>query len=68
MNKMSSEWGIRMQYNIHYDIAAMVLTAVILIHYYHRKAIKQPQSYVFTRLMWLSFFTDFLDIVTVVIY
>lgn len=67
MNKMSSEWGIRMQYNIHYDIAAMVLTAVILIHYYHRKAIKQPQSYVFTRLMWLSFFTDFLDIVTVVI-
>ncbi|MCM1064970.1 MAG: bifunctional diguanylate cyclase/phosphodiesterase [Eubacterium sp.] len=56
-----------MRYNIHYDIAAIVLTAVILIHYYHRKAIMQPQSHVFTRLMWLSLFTDVLDIVTVVI-
>ncbi|MCM1539775.1 MAG: bifunctional diguanylate cyclase/phosphodiesterase [Blautia sp.] len=56
-----------MKYNIHYDIAAIVLTTVILIHYYHRKTIMQPQSHVFTRLMWLSLFTDILDIVTVVI-
>jgi len=56
-----------MKYNIHYDIAAIILTAVILIHYYHRETIKQPQSRVFTRLMWLSLFTDVLDIVTVVI-
>ena len=55
-----------MKYNIHYDIAAIILTAVILIHYYHRKTIKQPQSHVFTRLMWLSLFTDVLDIITVV--
>lgn len=56
-----------MKYNIHYDIAAIILTVVILIHYYHRKTIKQPQSHVFTRLMWLSLLTDVLDIVTVVI-
>ena len=56
-----------MQYNIHYDIAAIILTAVILIHYYNRKTIRQPQSYVFTRLMWLSLLTDVLDIITVVI-
>lgn len=56
-----------MKYNIHYDIAAIILTAVVLIHYYHRKTIKQPQSHVFTRLMWLSLFTDVLDIVTVAI-
>lgn len=55
-----------MKYNIHYDVAAIILTAVILIHYYHRKTIKQPQSHVFTRLMWLSLFTDVLDIITVV--
>lgn len=61
-----SGWRIRVKYNIHYDIAAIILTAVILIHYYHRKTIKQPQSHVFTRLMWLSLFTDVLDIITVV--
>lgn len=55
-----------MRYNIHYDIAAVILTVVILIHYYHRKVIKQPQSHVFTKLIWLSLFTDILDIVTVV--
>lgn len=56
-----------MKYNIHYDIAAMILTAIILIHYYHKKSIKLPQSYVFTGLLWLSFLTDILDIITVVI-
>lgn len=56
-----------MKYNIHYDIAAIILTAVILIHYYHRKTIKQPKSHVFTSLMWLSLFTVILDIVTIVI-
>lgn len=56
-----------MKYNIHYDIAAMILTAVILIHYYHRKTIKQPQSHVFTSLMWLSLLTDIMDIITIVI-
>lgn len=54
-----------MKYNIHYDIAAIILNAVILIHYYQKKTIKQPQSHVFTRLMWLSLCTDVLDIITV---
>ncbi len=56
-----------MKYIIHYDIAAIILTAIILIHYYHKKTIKQPQSHVFTKLMWLSLFTDVLDIVTVAV-
>lgn len=56
-----------MEYIIHYDIAAMILTAIILIHYYHRKTIKQPQRHVFTMLVWLSLLTDFLDIITIVV-
>ena len=37
-----SGWRIGMKYNIHYDMASIILTAVILIHYYHRETIKQP--------------------------
>lgn len=56
-----------MRYNIHYDIAAMVLAVIILLHFYRKKSIRQPQTRVFTCLLWLSLFTDIMDIVTVVI-
>lgn len=54
-----------MQYIIHYDIAAIVLVIAILIHFYHKKSIRMPQTYVFIWLVWLSLFTDIMDIVTV---
>lgn len=54
-----------MQYIIHYDIAAIVLVIAILIHFYHKKSIRMPQTYVFIWLVWLSLITDIMDIVTV---
>ena len=44
----------------------MVLTIIILIHYYHKKSIKESQSHVFNMLLWLSFVTDIIDILTVI--
>ena len=58
--------GAGVKYNFHYDIAAMVLTIIILIHYYHKKSIKESQSHVFNMLLWLSFVTDIIDILTVI--
>lgn len=55
-----------MRYNIHYDIAAIFLAVVILIHYYHKKSIRMPQTFAFEWLIWLSLVTDFADILTVV--
>ena len=56
-----------MKYVLHYDVAAMVLTVIILIHFYHKKSIKTPQTYVFIALIWMSLVTDAMDIATVVI-
>ncbi|MCM1193233.1 MAG: EAL domain-containing protein [Butyrivibrio sp.] len=56
-----------MKYVLHYDVAALVLTVIILIHFYHKKSIRMPQTVVFIWLLWISFVTDVLDIVTVVI-
>lgn len=55
-----------MRYVIHYDIAALVLAINILVHFYHKKGIRLPQTYVFVCLIWLSFITDIVDMLTVV--
>lgn len=52
-----------MKYVIHYDIAALILALIILIHFYHKKTIKMAQTYVFIGLLWLCLITDALDIV-----
>lgn len=54
-----------MKYNIHYDIAALVLVVIILIHFYHKKSIGTSQTRVFTRLLWLCLITNLVDILTV---
>ena len=58
--------GRKMRYVIHYDIAALVLAVNILIHFYHKKGIRLPQTYVFIALIWLSLVTDLVDMLTVV--
>ena len=57
----------KMKYVLHYDVAALVLTVIILIHFYHKKSIRVSQTVVFVWLVWISLITDVLDIVTVVI-
>ncbi len=56
-----------MKYVIHYDIAALILTVIILIHFYHKKSIRMPQTVVFIWLVWISLVTDIMDIFTVII-
>lgn len=56
-----------MRYVFHYDVAALVVTVVILIHFYHKKSIRMPQTIVFVCLAWFSLVTDVMDIVTVFI-
>lgn len=56
-----------MKYNIHYDIAALALAVIILIHFYHKKSIRTPQTRVFTRLSWMCLITNLMDILTVVL-
>lgn len=56
-----------MKYVLHYDVAALTLTVIILIQFCHKKSIRMPQTVVFTWLIWILLATDVLDIVTVVI-
>lgn len=55
-----------MEYVLHYDVAAFILTVIILIHFYHKKSIRLPQTYVFIGLIWTLLVTDAMDIITVV--
>lgn len=55
-----------MKYNLHYDIAALVLAFIILIHFYQKKSIRTRQTRIFTRLLWMCLITNLLDILTVV--
>lgn len=59
--------GEKMNYILHYDVAAMALVAVILVHFYHKKSIRMPQSFAFVWLIWMSLLTDIVDILTVVL-
>lgn len=56
-----------MTYNIHYDVAAMVLAVTTLIHFLTKKRIRNVQTNLFCTLLWVSFITDFMDIVTAVL-
>lgn len=54
-----------MRYVIHYDVAALILTVIILIHFYHKKSIRSSQTYVFIGLLWTLLLTDIIDVASV---
>lgn len=54
-----------MDYILHYDIASLVLALIIVIHFYHKKSIKMPQTYVFTGLLWTCLLTNILDVAVI---
>lgn len=56
-----------MRYVIHYDIAALILAITLLLHFYHKKSIRQSQTYVYMWLIWMCLVTDILDIITILI-
>lgn len=54
-----------MKYNIDFDVAALALCLIILVHFLHRKSIRVSQTRVFAGLVWTCMLTALLDIVTV---
>lgn len=56
-----------MTYNIHYDVAAMVLAVTTLIHFLTKKRIKSVQTNIFCALLWVSLVSDIMDVVTAVL-
>ena len=56
-----------MQYNIHYDIAALAVIAVVLVHFVSKKSVETIQRKVFCVLLLTAFLSDLLDIVTVLL-
>ncbi len=55
-----------MDYILHYDYASIALAFVIILHFYHKKTIRTSQTYVFIGLVWLMFYTNIADVVTVI--
>lgn len=55
-----------MNFIIHYDVAALVLTATIMVHYYLRDRILTKTSTMFRLLMWMHLIACFLDLGTAV--
>lgn len=54
-----------MEYNIHYDIAALAIGVIVVLQFKNRKRIDNLQSKVLWALIWCSLLSDILDIVTV---
>ncbi|MDE5966915.1 MAG: EAL domain-containing protein [Lachnospiraceae bacterium] len=54
-----------MDYNIHYDVAAVILAMAVLLHFLSKKSIRTVQRSLFALLLWLSFVSSVLDIITV---
>ncbi len=55
-----------MNFIIHYDVAALVLTTTIMVHYYLRDRIRTKTSTMFRFLMWMHLFACILDLSTAV--
>jgi len=55
-----------MNFIIHYDVAALVLTATIMVHYYLRDRILTKTSTMFRLLMWMHLTACLLDLGTAV--
>lgn len=55
-----------MNFIIHYDVAALVLTATIIVHYYLRDRIRTKTSSMFKLLMWMHLTACALDLGTAV--
>lgn len=53
-----------MNYNVHYDIAALVITCIIGIHFYLKRSIRTGHTQVFSTLLFFCIVSNVLDIVT----
>lgn len=53
-----------MDYIIHYDVAALMITLAIAIHFFYKKNIDTYQNRLFSILIWLELVSSALDLVT----
>ncbi len=54
-----------MDYIIHYDVAAFMITLAIAIHFFYKKNIDTYQNRLFSILIWLELVSSALDLVTI---
>ena len=57
-----------MEYVVHYDVAALILSATLMIHYYLKDRIFTKTSGMFHLLMWVHLFGCIFDISTAVMF
>lgn len=57
-----------MEYNVHYDVAALILLITVLIHYVFKKTISTNKTRIFHSLLWCALLATILDVVTLVLY
>ena len=57
-----------MEYNVHYDVAALILLITVLIHYVLKKTISTNKTRIFHSLLWCALLATILDVVTLVLY
>lgn len=55
-----------MNFIIHYDVAAMLITLTVIVHYYLKDRIHTKSSTMFTCLMWVHLIGCMLDLVTAI--
>lgn len=59
------ERGEGMRYNIHYDVAALIVTIAVSLHFFYKKTINTRMTKTLSALIYLAFASNLLDLVTV---
>ena len=57
-----------MEYNVHYDVAALILLITVLIHYVFKKTISTNKTRIFCGLLWCGLLTTVLDMLTIILF
>lgn len=53
-----------MKYNLSYDIAALLITIAVMLHFYVKKNLSTVRTKLFSLLIFVAFWSDILDIIT----
>lgn len=54
-----------MDYIVHYDVAAFVITLAVALHFFYKKNIDTYQNRLFSILIWLELVSSALDLITI---
>lgn len=54
-----------MDYVLHYDYAALLITVIVLVHYLTKRSIKSVSTSVFRVILWMTLFSSAFDVFTI---